>query len=261
MAGQDIPSQEERSLLVQNEKLLSAFTERYRYSTLGSLVKGIIHNLNGSLQILSMHMELLQMMLGKRGDQWESQVQHRMGQCLDQLDKFRMIVETLAEKARHDEQDSPQSFNLNDLIEEELALLHHNLFFKHQVSVKRELATHLPLLTGYYIEFSEGLQNVLRNAIEAMEETERKELTLRTEFLGEFLEVGIGDTGCGVSEKVRPHLFQPFFTTKGGRHNGLGLYLSKELLAPYGASFDVSSHEGETLFTIRFPVPGGIRKP
>ncbi len=60
-----------QALLSQTEKLFSAFLDRYRYSTLGSFVRGIIHNLNGSLQILSMQMELLQGALLKEGDKIE----------------------------------------------------------------------------------------------------------------------------------------------------------------------------------------------
>ena len=59
------------SLPPEAQKLLSAFIDRYRYSSLGALLKGVVHNLNGSLQILSMQMELLQRMLSKE----ESKVQ------------------------------------------------------------------------------------------------------------------------------------------------------------------------------------------
>ena len=55
---------ENNILLSQNEKLFAAFLDRYRHSTLGLFIKGIIHNLNGSLQILSMQLELLQGMEG-----------------------------------------------------------------------------------------------------------------------------------------------------------------------------------------------------
>jgi signal transduction histidine kinase len=238
----------------QTEKIVSAFIDHHRYSTLGSLVKGIIHNLNGSLQVLSMHMELLQRMLQGNGDPLDPKIHAKTEQCLRQVDKLKGIIEGLALKAKHDEQDAPQPIHANDLLEECLSLLHHHLFFKHQVQVKKDFSSDLPLLQGAYIDFHIGLLNLIYNAIEAMEETTRRELTLITRPLDQSLQILIADTGCGIDEKTRPFLFTPFFTTKGGKHNGLGLFISKALLAPYGASFDCLSGPGETSFSVTFPI-------
>jgi signal transduction histidine kinase len=241
------------SLSPEAQKLLSAFIERYRYSSLGALLKGVIHNLNGSLQILSMQMELLQRMLSKE----EGKVQEQMGKCLGQMDQFREMLDCLIQKGIHDEQDAPQSISLNELLEEELSLLHHNLFFKHQVQLHKDLASPLPLLTGSYGDFSQGVGNLIQNALEAMEGSSHKELTLMTRVQGDRIRLSIKDSGCGIPEELKPRLFQPFLTTKGERHPGLGLYLARQLLGPRGAVFQVSSREGETLFEVSFPLPGG----
>jgi signal transduction histidine kinase len=241
------------SLSPEAQKLLSAFIDRYRYSSLGAVLKGVIHNLNGSLQILSMQMELLQRMLSKE----ESKVQEQMEKCLGQMDQFREMLDGLIEKGIHDEQDAPQSISLNELLEEELSLLHHNLFFKHQVRLHKDLASPLPLLTGSYGDFSQGVGNLIQNALEAMEGSSHKELTLMTRVQGNQIRLSIKDSGCGIPEELKPRLFQPFLTTKGGKHPGLGLYLARQLLGPQGAVFQVSSREGETIFEVSFPLSGG----
>ena len=242
------------SVHLEPEKLLTAFIDRYRYSNLGTLVKGIIHNLNGSIQILSMQMELLQRMLTKEGKKIPPGVQNQMEQCLEQIDNFKAMVEILIQKGVHEDQDTPQLIQLNDLLEEELSLLKHNLFFKHQVRVQKLFSYSLPPLRGYHMDFSQGFFNLIQNAIEAMENSGRKELTLITEKKDDQIKVVIKDTGCGFSEDMKPNLFKPFFTTKGGKHPGLGLFVSREILSRYGASFVYSSQKGETLFEIRFPV-------
>jgi signal transduction histidine kinase len=236
----------------QAQKLLAAFIDRYRAATLGSLLRGIIHNLNGSLQVLSMQMELLQRML----PQGEDKVQGQMGKCLGQIDRFKGMLELLIRRRIHDEQQSPQSLLLNDILEEELSFLHHNLFFKHQVKVHKDLAPSLPLLKGSYMDFSQALSNVIQNSLEAMENSRRKELILRTRVQGKQVQVTIQDTGCGIPEEVKPRLFEPFFTTKGGNRAGLGLFVARRLLAPYGASFRYSSREEETVFEVSFPLQG-----
>ena len=239
------------------QKIVSAFVDHHRYATLGSLVKGIIHNLNGSLQVLSMHMELLERMLEAK-EKNPGQIYNKMQQCLRQVDKLKSIIEGLSSKARHDEEDSPQVFNLNHLLEECLSLLHHNLFFKHNVQVKKAFSPRLPSLRGHYIDFHEGFLSLINNAIEAMEEAPKRELTLTTKTDKGRVQVLIGDTGCGISDDLKPYLFTPFFTTKGGKHNGLGLFISKELLTPYGASFSYACSDGETTFSVTLPLKSPV---
>ncbi len=243
-------SREDTILDPQAQKLLAAFTDCHRAAMLGFLLKGIIHNLNGSLQVLSMQMELLQRMLPQR----EDKVQEQMEKCLGQIGRFKGMLELLIQKGIRDETDSPQSIQLNDILEEELSFLYHNLFFKHQVKVHKELASSLPLLKGSYMDFSQALSILIQNSLEAMETSRRKELMLRTRLQGRQVQVIIQDTGIGIPEEVKPRLFEPSFTTKGGKHAGLGLFVARRLLAPYGASFHYSSKEGETIFEVSFPV-------
>lgn len=258
MGKKMILSSGREDLLSQAEKLFLAFLDRYRYSTLGSFVRGIIHNLNGSLQILSMQMELLQGALLKEGDRTRPSLNSKMLQCQEQLDKLKVMVEVLLQKGIHDEQEASQPIHLNDLLEEELSLWHHNLFFKHHIKVVKSFSSPLPPLQGRYLDFSQGLSNLIQNAVEAMEEAPTKELLVATSVRDDQVHVTIRDTGCGISEEIKPHLFKPFCSNKGGKHHGLGLFISQELLTPYGASFSFFSRGGETTFSVRFPMAAGL---
>jgi signal transduction histidine kinase len=241
--------------LEQVDKLLSAYKDRYRYSSLGFLVKGIIHNFNGHLQIFSTQMELLQGLMAKEKENCGPAIHAKMEKCLEQVEKMKVTIEHLIQKATDDAYGASKVISINELLEEELSLLHHDLFFKHQVEVKKVLSSQLPVMRGSYLDFSEGLLNFVRNAIEAMEGAPRKELTVMTETGERQIRVMVKDTGCGISEKNKPYLFNPFFTTKGGKHYGLGLFMARELLTPYGASFHYTSQDGETVFWISFPLP------
>jgi two-component system sensor kinase FixL len=255
-----ILSSGKQALLPQAEKLFSAFLDRYRYSTLGSFVRGIVHNLNGSLQILSMQMELLQGALLKEGDKMNPSLNVKMAQCQEQLDKLKAMVEVLMQKGIHDESESSQPIYLNDLLDEELSLWYHNLFFKHHIKVMKSFSPGLPPLRGHYLDFSQGLSNLIQNAVEAMEETPTKELFVATSSRDGRIQVMIRDTGRGISEEIKPHLFKPFCTSKGEKHHGLGLFISQELLTAYGASFSYSSRRGETTFSVQFPLPPERKK-
>ncbi len=235
------------------DKIISAFMDLCRDSTLGVLIKGIIHNLNGTLQILSMQVEMLQRMLIQEEDDIPA-IQAKAAQCMEQIDQMKKLVDVLIQKGIHEEEEALREIDLNQLLEEELAVLKHNLFFKHQIRLKKELGSSLPPLKGYWVDFSRGILNLIQNAIEAMEGSSRKDLTIVTKNQGKQIQVMIIDTGCGIAEEIKPRLFKPFYSNKGEKHPGLGLFLSRELLARYGASFSYASGKGETTFSIHFPV-------
>ena len=82
----------------------------------------------------------------------------------------RGMIEVLLQKGLHEEQDTPVVIDLNGLLEEELSVMNHNLFFKHQIDLKKRLAPRLPTVRGYYVDLSQGLLNLIQNGLEAMEQ-------------------------------------------------------------------------------------------
>lgn len=234
--------------------LFNLLKDRSRYARVGSLMGGIVHNLNGSIQILSMQMEMIQRTMARKDGKSHSSIQEKMDQCMAQIDKLKSMLEVLHPRESPDGKEYSPKINLNEVIEREIGLFHHHLFFKHHVKVKKNFSGRLPSLQGHEVDFSEGLSNLIENAVEAMEETPRKELTLTTRAGNDHIQAVITDTGCGIPDELRPRLFNPFFTTKNGSHYGLGLFMAQKLLAPYGASIEPHFKEGETLFSVKIPL-------
>lgn len=130
------------------------------------------------------------------------------------------------------------------------------------------------------------LMNLCKNAFQAMEKTERKELgiELTTDFAvasagstgsaagsgnaaagassangsvaGHRLVLRVRDTGCGISEDAQQKIFEPFYTTKGSRHGtGLGLSVVRNILSSIGGTIRVESTLGEgTCFSMEIPL-------
>ena len=74
----------------------------------------------------------------------------------------------------------------------------------------------------------------MRNAIEAMQNTVRRELVISTRsFRPDIIEVAVADTGSGISPEIAAKLFQPFVTTK--QHGmGVGLSISRTIVEAHG---------------------------
>jgi len=204
-----------------------------------------------------MHIEVMQDLLTKAGERIHPSVSGKVEKCLGEVEKMKALLEALLGTEGQEERQVLRTIDLNELIEGELSFLRNHLFFKHHVKLEKALSTPLPPLKGNSIDFRKSLSSLLLNAIEAMEETPQKVLTVATETRGHSVEFMVRDTGCGISEDVKPNLFNPFFTTKGKGHHGLGLFMARELLVPYGASIQFSSEEGKTTFSVNFPFSSG----
>lgn len=236
------------------DKLFAFLRNRSQRSRIGSFVGGIAHNLNGSIQILSMQMEMLQGMVSGNGRKDHPSLQLKIDQCLSQIEKMKSILEGLSSGGPSDEMLTLRKIHLNEVLEKTLHLFHHHLFFKHHIKVKKNFSSRMPLLQGYEIDFNESFANLIENATDAMESTPEKHLTVTTRANQDSIQVVFTDTGCGVPVELRPHLFQPFFTTKNGDHYGLGLFMTRYLLTPYGATIEPHFKNGETFFSIKIPL-------
>ena len=100
------------------------------------------------------------------------------------------------------------------------------------------------------------LMNLCKNAFQAMEKTERKELAIELTGGHEKLVLRVRDTGCGISEDAQQKIFEPFYTTKGSRHGtGLGLSVVRNILGSIGGTIRVESTLGEgTCFIMEIPL-------
>ncbi|TYP71407.1 sensor histidine kinase [Paenibacillus methanolicus] len=95
------------------------------------------------------------------------------------------------------------------------------------------------------------LLNLLRNAIEAMDEPGH--IVVRTRVTASDVIIDIEDTGCGISEADAARIFDPFFTTKE-RGTGLGLSICRKIIEDHGGILTVRSQPGVgTVFTVELP--------
>jgi signal transduction histidine kinase len=66
-------------------------------------------------------------------------------------------------------------------------------------------------------------------------------------------EILVSDSGPGIPEDVREHIFEPFYTTKRGG-TGLGLSITKQIVTAHKGNITVTSVPGGTAFQVKFPV-------
>ena len=96
------------------------------------------------------------------------------------------------------------------------------------------------------------LINLLKNAIEALSETENPKLELIGSYDEMAVKIEIIDNGPGIIKEALEHIFVPFYTTKR-TGSGIGLSLSRQIMQMHNGSITVESEpDVRTVFTLRF---------
>jgi signal transduction histidine kinase len=223
--------------------------------------------MNTPLQILSFQLELLEQK-SQEERRILPEVRQPVGEKLQALQRyrlqkirqFRLELENLQALARaivlqgsYEDTEERLEIDLNELWRRELDLYQAQPFFKHRVEKRFHFQEGLPPIRGHYLDFSQSFRNLLDNALEAMEGAERRGLTVATSLEDGQRLLYLGDTGPGIPPEIIPRLFEPFFTTKKGRA-GLGLFMARRLLAPYGGEIRITSVPRETWVTVTLPI-------
>ncbi|AFY36418.1 ATP-binding sensor histidine kinase [Calothrix sp. PCC 7507] len=177
-------------------------------------------------------------------------------------DRIRQIVLSLRNFSRLDESEI-KSVDIHSGIDSTLLILQHRLQSnsKHPEIEVIQKYGQLPLVNCYASALNQVFMNLINNAIDALEESERNRqltITIQTEFTeSKKVVIRIKDNGIGMSESVQNKIFNPFFTTKPvGSGTGLGLSTSYSIVVEkHGGKLSCISAPGEgTEFIIEIPV-------
>jgi signal transduction histidine kinase len=156
-------------------------------------------------------------------------------------------------------------FDLPELVSECLKRL--SYMFQEKIdgiTVNTYFESPLPKVYANYEEIKEVLLNLMKNAVEAMDQSETKVLMIkvipRTLYGSGWVDMVISDQGRGIRQDQIQHLGTPFFTTKL-RGNGLGLAICHRIIVDrHKGKMMIESQEGKgTAITIKLPVKSKLR--
>ena len=121
------------------------------------------------------------------------------------------------------------------------------------IRVNLEMAASCPPVLGLLKQTELALLNLVTNAIEALAEVNGpRELIFNVTSEGTAVVLKIQDNGVGIVPEQRTLLFKPFFTTKGSKGTGIGLYLTRQLLEHQQATITLEPDISPTIFKITF---------
>jgi signal transduction histidine kinase len=129
--------------------------------------------------------------------------------------------------------------SLAQLIEDLLTMVNFQVVIQ-----KINLRSNLPASSewvGKPSELARAILYLLNNAIEAVGGRPDAFVDVRLQTQGDIHRISIADTGPGIPPDLREQVFRPFFTTKPAPHNGVGLYLAREIIRSFGGSVHIAT--------------------
>ena len=245
---------ERQQTLLRLQDLQSELAHVGRVSEMGTLASSLAHELNQPLTAVASYCESARDLLDHEADgETLAMVREALDEAAQQAVRAGQIVRRLRDFMSTGETER-RIESLQRLINEANALA---LVGSRElgIDVQLELDLSADRVVVDRVQIQQVLVNLIRNAIDAMMDSEVRSLSVRTQRDGDSLvRVTIEDTGSGISDSVAAQLFQPFVTSK---QNGMGIGLSicRTIVEAHGGRiwFEPGSNGG-TAFHFTVPV-------
>jgi two-component system sensor kinase FixL len=238
------------------QELQSELVHISRLSAMGEMASTLAHELNQPLSAISNYLKGSRRLLEKSGDEQAPTIRDALDKAADQAQRAGQVIRRLRDFVSRGESERRVE-SITKLAEEASALA--LVGAKDQaIRVRFQFDPAVELVLADKIQIQQVLLNLMRNAIEAMQESPTRELLLSAAPAeGDMICVSVADSGSGIAPDVASQLFQPFVTTKQ-QGMGVGLSICRTIIESHGGRIWVEPNPGGGTvfrFTLR-----GVRK-
>jgi PAS domain S-box-containing protein len=256
--GRDITEELKRER--EADLLETQYNQAQKLESLGRLVGGVAHDLNNLLSPILGYAEILREDLGS-GDRRRDSVDEVLHAGLAARDLVRQLLAFSRKQALE-----YRPVDMNVALTSFENLLRRTI--REDIEIEIVLSAGIPIVMADIGQIEQVIMNLVVNAQDAMPEGGRLTLETTATVLdegyaahhpgvepGNYIMLAVSDTGCGMDEATRDHLFEPFFSTKGEKGTGLGLATVHGIVQQHGGSIWVHSEPGVgSTFKIYLPV-------
>jgi C4-dicarboxylate-specific signal transduction histidine kinase len=240
---------ERKRLEDQARDLYHQLLQAEKLAALGQTISGVAHELNNPLATILTWAERLSQRPA------DEQTRRGLETILGESERAAKIVRNLLTFARK-RHTTRAMVDLNLVVRETLAMRAYEQRVSN-VTTLEALAAGLPHAFADPHQIQQVLLNLIINACEAMEETERQDRALKiTSGFGDkqSIQISVSDTGSGIPSDIRAHLFEPFVTSKP-QGLGLGLSICRSIVAAHGGDLRaVGNRDRGTSFFVALPI-------
>ena len=251
--------------ITEKTKLEQQYRQAQKVESIGRLAGGVAHDLNNLLSPILGYSELLK-------DDLEPGGKHRgfVNQILEAGFRARDLVRQLLAFGRKQTLEY-KPVDMNKVVTGFENLLRRTI--REDIETRIIPSPHIPVVMADPGQIEQVIMNLVVNAADAMPDgglltIETAQADLDEEYAARhpgvkpdaYVMLAVSDTGCGMNDEIREHLFEPFFSTKGDQGTGLGLATVYGIIKQHGGNIWIYSEPGRgTTFKIYLPVSGDVR--
>jgi two-component system sensor kinase FixL len=224
-----------------------------RFTAMGEMASTLAHELNQPLTAVTSYLNGCRRLLNGTESVHNLMLRDAIDRAADQALRAGQIIRRLRQfVARGESERRPE--NLQKLVEEASALALVGVK-ETGITVGFDFDKRVDFVLADKVQVQQVILNLMRNAIEAMAETTRRDLTIATAAQpDDMVEIRVTDTGPGIAPEIVAHLFQPFVTTKA-HGMGVGLSISRTIIESHGGKLWAEPNpEGGTIFHLTLKV-------
>jgi two-component system, LuxR family, sensor kinase FixL len=224
------------------QELQSELVHISRLTAMGEMASALAHELNQPLSAIANYMKGSRRLLENNTDDRSELLRNAMDKAAEQALRAGQIIRRLRDFVARGESERRVE-SVKKLVEEASALA--LVGAKDQgVRVRFQFDPTVDLVLADKVQIQQVLLNLLRNAVEAMESSQKRELVISTESGNDgMITINVADTGSGLAPEMMSQLFQPFVTNK--RHGmGVGLSISRTIVEAHGGQIGMEPNPG-----------------
>ena len=229
------------------QELQSELVHISRLTAMGEMASTLAHELNQPLSAITNYLKGSQRLLQGAPDERSTTVRDALTRATNQAMRAGQIIRRLRDFVARGESERRVE-NIIKLVEEASALALVGVKDS-GIRVTFQFDPSIELVLADRVQIQQVVLNLIRNAMDAMEESRVRELMVSVMPDGDNLvRVSVSDTGQGIAPEITGQLFQPFITTK--RHGmGVGLSISRAIVEAHGGRIWVEPNPvGGTIF-------------
>jgi len=216
-------------LRLKDEQLL----QQSRHAAMGEMLNNIAHQWRQPLNNIAIYAQSMQL-LKAEDELTDEQIQHDVTHIMEIIRYMSKTIDDFRTFFRNEKQKSP--FSINAAVSSAISFVsaqmdHYGITC--QLVVQKDVT-----INGYRAEYIQVVLNILNNAIDVLNHADNldRQIVITISEEADSAILSIQDTGGGIAPEVMPHIFEPYFTTKGpGSGTGIGLYMAKTIIEKHMA--------------------------